>query len=132
MEILAAHIRALQPAHAIDVVSADGHTVKPWFDGKVDFSPPVKDLGEQGFALTGGRLDQVGGRPVAVVVYRRRQHLIDLFIWPEAGPGRGPAAAFSRDGYNMRAWHQDGFSLWAASDLNASELDEFVRRWRGG
>ena len=127
--IVGAHVRALQPGHAIDVVSADGHTVKPWFDGKVDFSPPVKDLGEQGFALIGGRLDYVGGRVAAVIVYRRRQHQIDLFVWPAPADGEGELAG-TIDGYHARHWVQDGFAFWAVSDLNDSELDEFVRRWR--
>jgi anti-sigma factor RsiW len=126
--IVGAHVRALQPGHAIDVVSADGHTVKPWFDGKVDFSPPVKDLGAEGFALIGGRLDYVQGRVAAVVVYRRRQHQIDLFVWPEAGGGAPSDGTV--DGYHGRHWTQDGFAFWAVSDLNDSELDEFVRRWR--
>jgi anti-sigma factor RsiW len=125
--VLAAHVRGLQPGHAIDVVSADGHTVKPWFDGKVDFSPPVKDLGDAGFALIGGRLDYVDRHVAAVIVYRRRQHQIDLFVWPEASAG---AATATIDGYHARSWSQDGFSFWAVSDLNESELDEFVRRWR--
>ena len=112
---LAAHVRGLQPGHAIDVVSADGHTVKPWFDGKVDFSPPVKDLGDAGFALIGGRLDYVDRHVAAVIVYRRRQHQIDLFVWPEASAG---AATATVDGYHARSWPQDGFSFWAVSDLN--------------
>lgn len=127
--VLAAHVRALQPGHAIDVVSADGHTVKPWFDGKVDFSPPVKDLGEAGFALIGGRLDYVDRHVAAVIVYRRRQHQIDLFVWPEATDAKTTATV---DGYHARSWSQDGFRFWAVSDLNESELDEFVRRWRAG
>ena len=125
--VLAAHVRALQPGHAIDVVSADGHTVKPWFDGKVDFSPPVKDLGEAGFALIGGRLDYVDRHVAAVIVYRRRQHQIDLFVWPEGAAGTATATV---DGYHARSWSQDGFRFWAVSDLNELELDEFVHRWR--
>ena len=127
--LVGAHVRALQPGHAIDVVSADGHTVKPWFDGKVDFSPPVKDLGAEGFALIGGRLDYVDGRVAAVIVYRRRQHQIDLFVWP-ASSGTAAAETGTIDGYHARHWMQDGFAFWAVSDLNDSELDEFVRRWR--
>ena len=127
--IVGAHVRALQPGHAIDVVSADGHTVKPWFDGKVDFSPPVKDLGADNFALIGGRLDYVDGRVAAVIVYRRRQHQIDLFVWP-APVGGVAGTAGTIDGYHARHWEQDGFVFWAVSDLNDSELDEFVRRWR--
>ena len=128
--LVAAHVRALQPGHAIDVVSSDQHTVKPWFDGRADFSPPVKDLGEQGFALIGGRLDYADHRTVAVVVYRRRQHQIDLFAWPLtlAAEQRPPAGAV--DGYHLRRWTQDGFQLVAVSNLNESELDEFVQRWR--
>ena len=127
--LVGAHIRALQPGHAIDVVSADGHTVKPWFDGRIEYSPPVKDLGEHGFALIGGRLDFAAGRTVAVIVYRRRQHVIDLFAWP-AGPDAREAADRAPDGYHLRRWAQDGFQLAAISDLNESELDEFVRLWR--
>ena len=128
--LVAAHVRALQPGHAIDVVSSDQHTVKPWFDGRVEFSPPVKDLGEQGFALIGGRLDYADHRTVAVVVYRRRQHQIDLFAWPltPAAEQRPPAGTV--DGYHLRSWTQDGFRLVAVSNLNESELDEFVQRWR--
>ena len=127
--LVGAHIRALQPGHAIDVVSADGHTVKPWFDGRIEYSPPVKDLGEQGFALLGGRLDYAAGRTVAVIVYRRRQHLIDLFAWP-ATDADLPSATGAPDGYHLRRWTQDGFHLAAISDLNEAELDEFVRFWR--
>jgi anti-sigma factor RsiW len=128
--LVAAHVRALQPGHAIDVVSSDQHTVKPWFDGRADFSPPVKDLGEQGFALIGGRLDYADHRTVAVIVYRRRQHQIDLFAWPlvPAADQRSPVGTV--DGYHLRSWTQDGFRLVAVSDLNESELDEFVQRWR--
>lgn len=129
--VVGAHIRALQPGHAIDVVSADGHTVKPWFDGRIEYSPPVKDLGEHGFALIGGRLDYAAGRTVAVIVYRRRQHVIDLFAWP-ADADAPVSATAAPDGYHLRRWSQDGFHLTAISDLNETELDEFVRLWRAG
>lgn len=124
-----AHLRALQPGRAIDVAASDRHVVKPWFDGRVDFSPPVLDLGEAGFALLGGRLDYVGQRTVAVIVYRRRQHQIDLFVWPVAPTER---AAVARDfgGYGLRGWTQGGFRLNAVSNLAPDELDEFVRRWQ--
>ena len=128
--LVAAHVRALQPGHGIDVVSTDQHTVKPWFNGRAEFSPPVKDLGEQGFALIGGRLDYADHRTVAVIVYRRRQHQIDLFAWPAESGAEPPPPAASVDGYHLRSWVQDGFRLVAVSDLNGSELDEFVQRWR--
>jgi anti-sigma factor RsiW len=128
--LVAAHVRALQPGHAIDVVSSDQHTVKPWFDGRADFSPPVKDLGERGFALIGGRLDYADHRTVAVIVYRRRQHQIDLFAWPLNPAVDQQSPAGTVDGYHLRSWTQDGFRLVAVSDLNGSELDEFVQRWR--
>jgi anti-sigma factor RsiW len=128
--LVAAHVRALQPGHAIDVVSSDQHTVKPWFDGRADFSPPVKDLGEQGFALIGGRLDYVDHRTVAVIVYRRRQHQIDLFAWPLVAAAEQRSPVGIADGYHLRSWTQDGFRLVAVSNLNESELDEFVQRWR--
>jgi anti-sigma factor RsiW len=129
-ELVGAHVRALQPGHAIDVASSDQHTVKPWFDGRADFSPPVKDLGEQGFALVGGRLDYVAHRTVAVMVYRRRQHQIDLFAWPLATTDGPDIPVSTVDGYHVRAWAQDGFRLVAVSNLNGDELDEFVQRWR--
>lgn len=127
--IIDAHLRALRPGHAIDVTSSDRHTVKPWFDGRVDFSPPVKDLGEAGFALIGGRLDYVGRRQVAVIVYRRRQHQIDLFAWPVAA-GTRPSGADSIEGYHVRAWTEAGFQLVAVSNLAEDELDLFVEAWR--
>ena len=128
--LLASHLRALQPGHLIDVPTSDRHEVKPWFDGRVAYAPPVKDLGVAGFPLLGGRLDYAEGRDVAVIVYGRRKHLIDLYVWP-AAPGASPAAgAYSEAGYNMRRWTEDGFVLWAVSDLNGEELDTFVAAWR--
>lgn len=127
--LVAAHIRSLEPGHGIDVPSSDRHTVKPWFDGRVAFSPPVKDLSEAGFALVGGRRDHVDHHEAAVLVYHRREHRIDLFVWPAADGRPAPAAATS-DGYHVRLWTEGGFALAAVSNLDPAELDEFVRRWR--
>jgi anti-sigma factor RsiW len=127
-QVVAGHIRALQPGHLEDVVSTDQHTVKPWFDGKLDFAPPVKDLAAANFPLLGGRLDYLDGRPVAALIYGRDKHLIDLYVWPDRG-SNGPASAVS-NGYNTVHWTENGMSLWAVSDLEASGLRDFVQRWR--
>jgi anti-sigma factor RsiW len=128
-QVVASHIRALQPGHLEDVASSDQHTVKPWFDGRLDFAPPVKDLAAENFPLVGGRLDYLGGRAVAALVYRRDKHLIDLYVWPDRGGNSGPTMA-ARNGYNMVHWTEDGMSLWAVSDLEASQLEDFARLWR--
>jgi anti-sigma factor RsiW len=128
-QIVAGHIRALQPGHLEDVVSTDRHTVKPWFEGRVAFAPPVKDLAAERFALRGGRLDYAAGRPVGVLVYQRDKHIIDLFIWPaESSPGSPETA--QRQGYNLVRWSADGMSLWAVSDIEATQLREFAEAWR--
>lgn len=128
--VVADHIRALQPGHLTDVASTDQHTVKPWFDGRLDFAPPVKDLVADGFPLAGGRLDYLAGRPVAALVYHHRQHVIDLFVWPDASRFGRELTASSRNGYNVLRWNQDGMAFWAVSDLNPQELADFVRRWQ--
>ncbi len=128
--VVANHIRALQPGHLTDVASTDEHTVKPWFDGRLDFAPPVKELRAEGFPLTGGRLDYFGGRAVAALVYGRRQHTIDLFVWPDGSLVDREPATGSRNGYNFQRWSRDGMALWAVSDLGAQELAEFVRLWQ--
>ena len=130
--VVADHIRSLQPGHLMDVVSSDQHTVKPWFDGRLAFAPPVKDLKAEGFPLAGGRLDYLDGREVAALVYRSRQHVIQLFVWPSGrGLDHAPAQG-ARNGYNFVRWTQDDMAFWAISDLNAVELADFVRLWRQG
>ena len=123
-EVVSAHIRSLMLDHATDVISTDQHTVKPWFEGKLDFSPPVTDFAQQGFTLVGGRLDYVGGRAAAALVYQRRQHIINIFIYPSQ---ESPAAGVSsRQGFNVVRWTKNGMTFWAVSDLNATELQSFA------
>jgi anti-sigma factor RsiW len=124
--VVSDHIRALQPGHLMDVVSTDQHTVKPWFDGRLDFAPPVKDFKAQGFPLAGGRLDYLDGRQVAALIYQRGKHLIDLYVWPDASHlDHGPTSG-SRNGYNFIRWSQDGMAFWAVSDLEPDQLAGFV------
>jgi anti-sigma factor RsiW len=118
-----AHLRSLQPGHLVDVESTDQHTVKPWFDGKLDFAPPVHDFAANGFPLQGGRLDVIGGRTVAALVYGRRKHLISVFVeksTPNA-PWKGSGEA---QGYHWAAWEKDGFNFCAVSDVSGSDLDQ--------
>lgn len=125
-EVLTSHVRSLMPEHLTDVRSTDQHNVKPWFNGRLDYSPTVPRLDDAGFPLLGGRLDYVHGRPVAVVVYGRRQHLINVFSWPaEAGRDAGPSRE-SGHGYNLLHWRRGGVEYWVASDLNAAELQQFT------
>jgi anti-sigma factor RsiW len=128
--VVASHIRALQPGHLMDVVSTDQHTVKPWFDGRLDYAPPVKDLASKGFPLVGGRLDYLAGRPVAALAYGRAKHVIDLYVWPSSSHIDAPPESGERSGYNYLRWTQDEMVFWVVSDLNRAELSEFVERWR--
>jgi anti-sigma factor RsiW len=121
-EVLAAHVRSLLQDSPIQVASSDAHTVKPWFAGRIDFSPDVKDLAVDGFPLLGGRLDYVGGRRVGAVVYKRRLHTINVFMWPKADPGDAAPRLVTRNGYNLLAWSRGGVDYWAVSDLAAGDL----------
>jgi anti-sigma factor RsiW len=128
-QVIAGHVRALQPGHLEDVLSTDEHTVKPWFDGKIDFAPPVKDLASAGFPLNGGRLDYIGQRPVAALVYQRGKHVIDLFAWP-AGDARPVAEFTGHNGYNVLHWVANNTELWAVSDVAPDQLHKFMRDWQ--
>jgi anti-sigma factor RsiW len=127
-EVTSDHVRSLQmPGHLTDVLSSDQHTVKPWFDGKVNFAPPVKDFASQDFRLYGGRLEYLNNRPVATLVYQRRLHYINIFIWPAEQAGSTGEITFQRQGYNLIHWTGSGMNYWAISDLNSVELHEFAR-----
>ena len=128
-EAISAHLRSLQADHLTDVLSTDQHTVKPWFNGRIDLAPPVIDLAGQGFTLIGGRLDFIDGKPVAVIVYRRRVHVINLFVTQGVGSSlRGPRME-TVQGFNIRRWTDQGLNMLAVSDINRDELDEFGNKF---
>lgn len=124
-EVLAGHVRATLGNRLIDVVSSDQHTVKPWLSARLNFSPPVNDFSGQGFELAGGRIDYAGGQPVAVLVYKRRQHVIDVFVWPAAADS-GARRSEAR-GFNVEQFARGGMRYWLVSDLNSNELDDLAQ-----
>ncbi len=126
-EGVSAHIRSLMAGHLTDVASTDQHTVKPWFDGRLDFSPPVADLAGAGFPLVGGRLDYLHGRAVAALVYRRRQHVINVFVWPVEDAGTAIEPVVTRNGYHVIRARHAHMALWLISDVNPQELAELAR-----
>jgi len=128
-QVVSGHARAVVTSHVADVASTDQHTVKPWLSGKLDFSPPVTDLADAGFPLAGGRLDYLDNRPVAALVYRYRQHVINLFVWPDEKSGRVPTQALSKHGYNVLRWSDAGMTFWAISDVNAADLKTFAETY---
>jgi anti-sigma factor RsiW len=126
-EIVAAHIRSLQmPGHLTDVLSSDQHTIKPWFNGRVNFSPPVRDFADQDFRLYGGRLEYLDNRTVATVIYERRLHYINLYVWPAEQQQTTAEVTTQRQGYNLIHWNSSGLTCWAISDLNNVELRDFA------
>jgi anti-sigma factor RsiW len=129
-EVFADHLRGLRSESSlIDVVSSDRHTVKPWFAGKLDFSPPVVDLASDGFALAGARVDYIGGRPVAALVFRHLKHVITLFIWPSSGRA-GDVVSQAHQGENLVHWQDGSMTYWAISDMDPRDLHEFAARYR--
>jgi len=134
-DLVSAHLRALQPGHLTDVLSTDQHTVKPWFDGRLSFTPLVKDLAGDGFALVGGRLEVIAGQQAAAMVYRRHEHMIDVFAMPADTLNRLRAATGigehgQRDGYAWIGWQDRDISYWAVSSVDVSELRGFVSHWQ--
>jgi anti-sigma factor RsiW len=128
-EVVSAHLRSLQAGHLTDVISTDQHTVKPWFNGKLDVAPPVIDLTAQGFTLIGGRLDYVDARAIGAIVYRRRQHIINLFVAQTASTESRRPKMQTIQGFNIRRWSDRGLNYWAVSDLAADELAEFGEKF---
>ena len=129
-EIVSAHLRSLQAGHLTDVISTDQHTVKPWFNGRLDVAPPVIDLTAQGFTLIGGRLDYVDARPIGAIVYRRRLHVINLFVAQTSSTETRAPRTETIQGFNIRRWSEGGLNFWAVSDIAADELAEFSDKFQ--
>ncbi len=132
-DVVAAHVRSLMtPGRLNDVASSDRHAVKPWFAGKIDFAPPVRDLSSSGFPLTGGRIDFVDGRPVAALTYGRRLHTLNLFVWPAAGAADSPPVTSTKSGYALARWTKGEMRHWAISDTSPEELAAFASAMNDG
>lgn len=129
-EVLSSHFRSLAPGHLLDVVSSDQHTVKPWYAGKLDFSPAVVDLSVQGYPLLGGRIDYLAGRPVAAMAYQRHKHIVNLYLFPDATGKPNDIRLDTRRGYQLAQWNQAGMRHIAVSDMNGDELKQFVSLWQ--
>jgi anti-sigma factor RsiW len=129
-ELVSGHVRSLMATHITDVASTDQHTVKPWFEGHLDFGPDVRDFPQEGFTLVGGRLDYVDSRSVAALVYRRGQHVINVFEWPTSSVAAEAPRLLTRRGFQLFVWHRGGLTYWAVSDLNAAELQTFAALWQ--
>lgn len=126
-QIVSGHVRSLQPGHLIDVQTSNKHVVKPWFNGRIDFAPPVPDLADHGFPLAGGRLDSIGGKTVPAIVYKRRLHTVNVFVWPE---GRVTERSFEKDGFAVTEWTDHDLRFAAISDIPPAELREFEKLYR--
>ena len=124
-EVVDSHVRSLLPGHLADVTSTDQHTVKPWFDGKLDFAPPVRDFSEVGYPLIGGRLDVLNGRTVAALVYGRRKHFINLYVWPTQSADSAETN-LTRQGFNLVHWSRNGMNFWVVSDVAQEDLEQFA------
>lgn len=131
-EVIAGHARAIIASRVTDVASSDQHTVKPWLSGRLDYSPSVVNLASRGYTLVGGRLDYLDRRPVAALVYQRREHVIDLYVWPVRAGEAPEASTLSRQGYHLLHWQHGDMAYWAISDLNLDELREFQRLYTAG
>jgi len=121
-ELVSSHVRSLQPGHLTDVQTTNEHIVKPWFNGRIDFSPPVPELADQGFPLAGGRLDSINGKTVAAIVYHRRLHTVNLFVWPASDAAE---RSFVKDGFSVKEWSRNGLRYAAVSDISPTELQQF-------
>jgi anti-sigma factor RsiW len=130
-QLIASHVRSLMANHLTDVASSDQHTVKPWLDAKLDFAPPVVDLTNGGFPLIGGRLDYLDNRPVAALVYQRRKHFVNLFVWPKATGASEAPKSITRQGYRLLNWVDADFNYWAVSDVSDSDLQTFKQLFEG-